>query len=92
MQGALAVIGGALGLWAGYAAGSWLWVLGAALMLVNWSYTLIAIMPTNKRLLATDPAAAGAETATLIARWGRLHVARTVLGLAATLIYLIALI
>jgi hypothetical protein len=50
------------------------------------AFTLVVILPTNKRLL--DPAldSGSAEAATLLARWGRLHAVRTVLGGVALLL------
>ncbi len=57
-------------------------------MVANWPYTLLAIMPTNERLMATEPAAAGPESRALVERWGSLHAARTGLGLAASLAFL----
>jgi hypothetical protein len=61
------------------------------LILANWPYTFIAIMPTNKKLEATAPEAAGSTSRTLIETWGRLHAVRTSLGIVATLAYLWAL-
>jgi hypothetical protein len=49
---------------------------------------LIAIMPTNNQLMATDPAQAGTETRSLIGKWARLHAVRTALGIAATILFL----
>ena len=46
------------------------------------------IVPINKRIAATPPDAAGAETRDLIETWGKLHAGRSMLGLAATLVYL----
>jgi hypothetical protein len=43
--------------------------------------TLIAIMPTNRELLATR--VPDTRTRTLLIRWGRLHLIRTALGLIA---------
>ena len=88
MQAPLAMIGFLLGLLAWWQTGRSLWLLGAALLVAGWPYTLIVIMPTNRKLLAADPANAGSETRRLIEKWGALHAGRTALGLAATLIFL----
>jgi len=56
-------------------------LLGGLLMLANWPWTLIAIMPVNRRLLATsedDPI-----VLQLLSRWAKLHGVRTLLGFAA---------
>ena len=63
---------------------------GALLMLANWPWTLLAIMPTNNILMATDLAAADADTRALIVKWNRLHAVRTVLGALAVLTFLFA--
>ena len=65
--------------------------VGAVLILANWPYTLIAIMPTNNRLKSIAEIGAEAKSRTLLVSWGRLHAVRTVLGIAATLAYLWAL-
>jgi hypothetical protein len=88
MQASLALLSTVLGLLAAYLTGKWLWVLGAALILGAWPWTLLVIMPVNKVLEATPPDAATAETRALIVRWGGLHAVRTGLGFAATLVYL----
>jgi hypothetical protein len=90
MQASLAVASGLAGLAAAWLAGSSLWLVGAVLMLANWPYTLLGIMPTNRLLEATPNDEAGSQTRLLIGRWGRLHAVRTALGAAATLTYLVA--
>ena len=49
-------------------------------------------MPTNQVLEATPPAAADDGTRRLIEQWGMLHAVRTALGVAATLVYLWAIL
>jgi hypothetical protein len=88
MQASLAVIGFLLGALAFWQTGLWLWLAGAFVLLANWPFTLIVIMPTNNRLKATALADAGPETRKLIEKWGGLHAVRTALGTAATLILL----
>jgi len=88
MQAPLAAIGFILGFIAWRQTSDWRWLLGALLLVANWPYTLIVIRPTNNKLLATDPAQAGAETWAVLDRWGRLHSARTALGFAATAMFL----
>ena len=90
MQASLAVVGFVLGLLAWWQTGGWLWGLGALVLVANWPYTLLVIMPTNRRLKAIDPATAGTESEALLDAWARLHMVRTGLGLAATLIFLAA--
>ena len=63
---------------------------GAVVLVANWPYTLIGIMPVNRRLLATKPEEANAVSTALIAQWGALHGIRTGLGLSATVIFLLA--
>ncbi len=88
MQAPLAIAGFLLGLLAWWQSGDFLWVLGGLLMLANWPVTLFAIMPTNNRLMATEPGMAGAESRAMIERWGSLHAVRTALGFAATIVFL----
>jgi len=68
--------------------GDGLWLVGALLLLANWPFTLIVIMPTNNALLATPSEAASAGSRELVVKWGRLHAVRTALGAAATLVFL----
>ncbi|MGD9501980.1 MAG: DUF1772 domain-containing protein [Methyloceanibacter sp.] len=91
MQATLAIVGFVLGAIAWWQAGKGAFLAGALLMLANWPFTLIAIMPTNKRLMATNLNEAGPETRALIVKWNRLHLVRTALGALAILAFIVAL-
>jgi hypothetical protein len=84
MQASLALVGFVLA-----AAAAWLGAgpfvaLGAALIIAPWPWTYLAIMPLNKRLLATTPDTAGFDVHSMLDRWNALHRVRTLLGAAAT--------
>lgn len=91
MQASLAVIGFLLGVAAWWASREQLYLIGAVVLLANWPFTLLAIMPTNTRLMRAHEDDAGPETRALIVRWGWLHAVRSLLGLAATLLFVGAL-
>jgi uncharacterized membrane protein len=67
------------------------WLVGGGLLISVVPFTALAILPTNKRLL--DPATANdmdlAEK--LLTRWGKLHAVRSLLSLAALLLFLFLL-
>jgi hypothetical protein len=90
MQASLAVLGGVLGAMAWWESRDSLWLAGAIVLVANWPFTLLVIMPTNLRLMATTPDFADATTRSLLERWGRLHAVRSVLGAIATLLFLMA--
>jgi hypothetical protein len=92
MQASLALISTVLGLLAAWLTGKWAWVAGAALILAPWPWTIFVIMPVNKVLEATPAEAANAGTRRLIESWGGLHAVRSALGVAATLVYLWAIL
>ena len=91
MQASLAVVSGLLGLTEAWLTKDWRWVVGAVLILTNWPYTFIGMMPTNNRLKGILESDAGPTSRGMIESWGRLHAVRTSLGIAATLAYLWAL-
>ena len=53
MQAALAMIAGLLGLWVGIRDGSTDWIVGGALMLASWPWTMLVMAAGNNRLKAT---------------------------------------
>jgi hypothetical protein len=89
MQASLAVIG-LLAAAAAYAQlhhGALL--VGGILLGAAVPYTLIAVRPTNARLVAPELAPDSAEAAALLRRWGALHAVRTGLGSLAFLVLLV---
>jgi len=88
MQASLAIISGALGIIAFFVTYDWRWLIGAAAILAPWPYTMFIIMPTNRILKSTPPAQATDQTRDLVLQWGRLHMGRSALGLAAIAAYL----
>jgi hypothetical protein len=86
-QASAAALSLAAGLGAALATGRWGWAAGGALVGAAIPFTLVAIMPTNRRLQA--PGLAAAEAGPLLARWGALHRVRTAVGLAGLLVLLV---
>lgn len=68
------------------------WLLGALLIASVIPFTLLVILPTNHRLLEPDRDGSVAETKRLLVLWGRLHAVRSVLAVAATVVYFRALL
>jgi hypothetical protein len=87
MQAPLALLSLVTGL------GSWLmgggvgWAFGALLIGAVVPFTFLGIMPTNRALLAAGRDLTSDETRALLTRWARLHAVRTMLSLAATVLY-----
>lgn len=90
MQASLAILGGALGIAAWWLGHGSTWIIGAVLLLANWPYTLIVIMPVNHALYAVRAGKGGGDARALLTRWARLHAGRSLLGVAATAAYLVA--
>ena len=80
MQASLAIVGFLLGLLDWWMTGTAAFLVGALLMVANWPWTLLGILPTNKALMATDLTKAGVDTRRLLLKWNRLHAVRTALG------------
>lgn len=89
MQATVAVVSGVFGVAAWWTTSDLWWLVGAVIIIANWPFTLLAIMPTNHQLEAT-PAGGDDQTRLRLIRWGKLHAVRSILGALATLIYLLA--
>jgi uncharacterized membrane protein len=88
MQASLALGGFLLALLEARQSSNWRWTLGVLVLVANWPYTMICVMPINKALMAINPAEAGPEARPFIEKWARLHAVRTVPGFVATLLFL----
>jgi Anthrone oxygenase len=85
MQSALAALSAVLGLLAAWQTTDWRWLIGALLILANWPYTILWVMPVDHRLGALTDDQADSSSRGLIEKWARLHAVRTALGIVAAL-------
>lgn len=87
LQGALGAVGFLV------AASAWLrgspvgWLIGGIVLGAVIPFTLIVIFPTNKKLLDSSLDTGSEIASKLLARWGRLHAVRSVLGLISFLLF-----
>ena len=91
MQASLAVLGALAGLAAWLSGEGRSWLVGGLLLGAVVPFTLIVVLPTNRRLEDLDPEADPALATLLLARWARLHGVRSVLSLAALVIFMVTL-
>ena len=74
---------------AAWLAGATFWWLVAGVMLGSViPFTLLVILPTNKRLLSPTLDKSSVDAERLLARWGALHAVRSVLSGLALLLFL----
>jgi hypothetical protein len=66
---------------------SFSWLVAGMLLGSVIPFTLIAILPTNKRFLSSTLDRRSAETERLLARWGGLHAVRSGLSGLALLLF-----
>jgi Domain of unknown function (DUF1772) len=88
MQVPLALIAGLFGLLRGAQGGGSLWLFAAMLILAVIPFTLVAIRPTNNRLLDPPRDRRSDETLRLLKAWGRRHAVRGALSVAASILFL----
>jgi hypothetical protein len=91
MQAGLAAVGflSATAAWMLGAEG--LWLIGGILLGLVIPFTLIVILPTNRRLGVPDIAKESPDTRRLLDRWARLHAVRSVLSFGSFLVFLFLL-
>lgn len=87
MQASLALISTLLGLLTFWWTRHLPWFAGAIVIFSNWPYTLLVMLPVNKRLAAMPNDKANDEVRRLVEVWGRMHALRGGLGFAAVLLY-----
>src|ERR671916_1282400 len=63
------------------------WLIGGGLLVSVVPFTALAILPTNKKLLDPETANDLDLAEKLLTRWGKLHAVRSVLSLAALLMF-----
>jgi Domain of unknown function (DUF1772) len=90
MQASLAVVGTLASVAAWWSSGRITFVLGGLLLGAVVPFTLLGILPTNRRLLAPGLDPESSEADALLRRWGRLHAVRSVLAGLAFAILLVA--
>jgi uncharacterized membrane protein len=78
-QAATAIICALSGVIASVDGASWTWAIGGALIGLPVPFTLIVMLPTNKRLLNAE-GANNDERRELMRQWARLHWVRSALG------------
>lgn len=81
---AICLLGGAV---ASFLTQEWVWFLGGLAVGVAIPFTLLVMMPTNRRLLGTPPPPED-EAIVLLERWGQLHWTRSILSTLGLLVLL----
>ena len=92
MQATLALLGFACGVAAWTQTGENGFLYGAFILVANWPWTLLAIRPTNNKLMAMEPSKNDPQIRLLVQRWGWLHAVRSGLGLMAAVVFFLSLI
>lgn len=88
MQGLLAAIGFVSSLIAWLTGSSNGWLIGGICLGTVIPFTLLVILPTNRKLLDPSLDKSSSAARSLLIRWGRLHAVRTMLGFISFLIFL----
>jgi len=91
MQVSLAGIGFLMSIGAWLTSGSGWWLVGGLILVAVIPFTLIVILPTNKKLLDPSLDKNSELVLELLTRWGRLHAVRSLLSLISFFIFVIML-
>ncbi len=92
MQVTLTIVSTVTGVASWLMGGGIMWLAGAIFIFAVIPFTLIAIMPTNKKLLDPELDRASETTRAPLQKWARLHAVRSILSLAASIIFLASLL
>jgi uncharacterized membrane protein len=92
MQVSLAVLAAIAGCLRAVQGGGGIWFVASALIFSVIPFTALVVLPTNSRLLERGRDLSSRETRQLLERWGRLHGVRSVLSLAAAVVFILALL
>jgi len=92
MQAPLALIGSVAAFMAWSLEGSKAWLMGGLIFLAVVPFTLIVILPTNKRLESQELDIRSKEAERLLRRWGGLHAIRSLLSGIAFVVFFANLI
>jgi Domain of unknown function (DUF1772) len=92
MQAPLAAIGALAALVSWWFDRGLPWLIGGLLLLLIIPFTLVVILPTNKRLESQELDLRSEEASRLLRSWGRLHAVRSILSVMAFVIFLFLLL
>jgi hypothetical protein len=92
MQTTLAALGLLASIAAWLAGATFWWLIGGVALGAVIPFTLIVILPTNKRLLSPTLDKRSAQTRQLLGRWVMLHAVRSVLSALAFLLFVYLLV
>jgi Domain of unknown function (DUF1772) len=92
MQAALAAVGFLSSAAAWLTGASFWWLIGGTILVAVIPFTLIVILPTNKKLLDSSLDKSSELASELLIQWGRLHAVRSILSLISFLIFIILLV
>jgi len=88
LQAILALVGAAAAVARWGVGGPLAWLIGGLLLGAVIPFTLLVILPTNRRLLDVSLDLSSSESVALLTRWGWLHAVRSAASLLAFLTFL----